>query len=186
MVHAVDSKSTGGNTLGVRVPPPAPVKDCRETKLYQQTGQTARSAFCYIKGIIEQETRGRDVPFSALKGRKSVLNAQNSSDSARRIYRLLTFCYNLFAYHGVPPLRQGGRRSKRNNLRSVGMQNKTISMDAAHDFYAKMPLARAIPLGLQHVFAMFVGNLTRAALQAASSRIFRSVSFRTRCSLRAW
>ena len=40
------------------------------------------------------------------------------------------------------------------------MQNKTISMDAAHDFYAKMPLARAIPLGLQHVFAMFVGNLT--------------------------
>ena len=24
MVHAVDSKSTGGNTLGVRVPPPAP------------------------------------------------------------------------------------------------------------------------------------------------------------------
>ena len=73
------------------------------------------------------------------------------------------------------------------------MQNKTISMDAAHDFYAKMPLARAIPLGLQHVFAMFVGNLTplliimaRAALQAASSRIFRSASFRTRCSLRAW
>ena len=40
------------------------------------------------------------------------------------------------------------------------MQNKTISMDAAHDFYAKMSLARAIPLGLQHVFAMFVGNLT--------------------------
>ena len=40
------------------------------------------------------------------------------------------------------------------------MQKTTISMDAAHDFYAKMPLARAIPLGLQHVFAMFVGNLT--------------------------
>ena len=55
MVHAVDSKSTGGNTLGVRIPPPAPEKDCRESKFYQQTGQTARSAFCYIKGIIEQE-----------------------------------------------------------------------------------------------------------------------------------
>ena len=40
------------------------------------------------------------------------------------------------------------------------MQKTTISTDAAHDFYAKMPLARAIPLGLQHVFAMFVGNLT--------------------------
>ena len=39
------------------------------------------------------------------------------------------------------------------------MQEK-ISMDAAHDFGAKMPLSRKIPLGLQHVFAMFVGNLT--------------------------
>ena len=39
------------------------------------------------------------------------------------------------------------------------MQEK-ISMDAAHDFEAKMPLSRKIPLGLQHVFAMFVGNLT--------------------------
>lgn len=59
------------------------------------------------------------------------------------------------------------------------MQEK-ISMDAAHDFEAKMPLSRKIPLGLQHVFAMFVGNLTprssswvRAALQAASSRTCR-------------
>ena len=39
------------------------------------------------------------------------------------------------------------------------MQEK-ISMDAAHDFEAKMPLSRKIPLGLQHVFVMFVGNLT--------------------------
>ena len=39
------------------------------------------------------------------------------------------------------------------------MQEK-ISMDAAHDFEAKMPLSRKIPLGLQHVLAMFVGNLT--------------------------
>ena len=39
------------------------------------------------------------------------------------------------------------------------MQEK-ISLDAAHDFEAKMPLSRKIPLGLQHVFAMFVGNLT--------------------------
>ena len=39
------------------------------------------------------------------------------------------------------------------------MQEK-ISMDAAHDFEAKMPLSRKIPLGLQHSFAMFVGDLT--------------------------
>lgn len=31
---------------------------------------------------------------------------------------------------------------------------------AAYEFEAKMPLAQALPLGLQHVLAMFVGNLT--------------------------
>ena len=34
MVHAVDSKSTGGNTLGVRVPPPAPDSKARFTVLF--------------------------------------------------------------------------------------------------------------------------------------------------------
>lgn len=29
-----------------------------------------------------------------------------------------------------------------------------------YDFYGKLPLSKAIPLGLQHVLAMFVGNLT--------------------------
>ena len=46
------------------------------------------------------------------------------------------------------------------------MQEK-ISMDAAHDFEAKMPLSRKIPLGLQHVFAMFVGNLTPLLIMGA-------------------
>ena len=32
--------------------------------------------------------------------------------------------------------------------------------DAAYSFHAPMPLRTAIPLGLQHVLAMFVGNLT--------------------------
>ncbi len=32
--------------------------------------------------------------------------------------------------------------------------------NSAYDFEAKMPLRHAVPLGLQHVFAMFVGNLT--------------------------
>ena len=31
---------------------------------------------------------------------------------------------------------------------------------AEYDFYAKLPLKKAIPFGLQHVLAMFVGNLT--------------------------
>lgn len=33
--------------------------------------------------------------------------------------------------------------------------------EAAYQFEAKMSLRQAIPLGLQHVCAMFVGNLTR-------------------------
>ena len=38
---------------------------------------------------------------------------------------------------------------------------KTIDLEkGAYEFDAKMPLRQAIPLGLQHVFAMFVGNLT--------------------------
>lgn len=37
------------------------------------------------------------------------------------------------------------------------MEKKT---EAAFQFYGKMPLKQAIPLGLQHVLAMFVGNLT--------------------------
>ena len=39
------------------------------------------------------------------------------------------------------------------------MKTKTISGEAFR-FEGKMPLGRAIPLGLQHVLAMFVGNLT--------------------------
>ena len=38
---------------------------------------------------------------------------------------------------------------------------KNIELEkGAYQFDAKMPLRQAIPLGLQHVFAMFVGNLT--------------------------
>ena len=54
------------------------------------------------------------------------------------------------------------------------MQEK-ISMDAAHDFEAKMPLSRKIPLGLQHVFAMFVGNLTPLLIIMGTSSGFIGV-----------
>ena len=40
------------------------------------------------------------------------------------------------------------------------MDKESKNLDPAYDFNAPMPLARAIPLGLQHVLAMFVGNLT--------------------------
>ena len=40
------------------------------------------------------------------------------------------------------------------------MSNTKELSKAAYEFEAKMPLAQALPLGLQHVLAMFVGNLT--------------------------
>ena len=38
--------------------------------------------------------------------------------------------------------------------------NQNENKGAEYDFYAKLPLKKAIPLGRQHVLAMFVGNLT--------------------------
>ena len=40
------------------------------------------------------------------------------------------------------------------------MKNNLQLSDAAFQLDGKMPLRQAIPLGLQHVLAMFVGNLT--------------------------
>ena len=38
--------------------------------------------------------------------------------------------------------------------------NEVENKKAAYNFYGKMPFRKAFPLGLQHVLAMFVGNLT--------------------------
>lgn len=38
--------------------------------------------------------------------------------------------------------------------------NQVENKGAEYDFYGKLPLKKAVPLGLQHVLAMFVGNLT--------------------------
>ena len=51
---------------------------------------------------------------------------------------------------------------------------------AEYDFYGKLPLGKAIPLGLQHVLAMFVGNLTplliiRGACGLANTQEFASL-----------
>lgn len=45
-------------------------------------------------------------------------------------------------------------------MRRMFMSNTKELSKAAYEFEAKMPLAQALPLGLQHVLAMFVGNLT--------------------------
>ena len=44
--------------------------------------------------------------------------------------------------------------------RRLGTMSEKETKGAEYDFYGKLPLCKAIPLGLQHVLAMFVGNLT--------------------------
>lgn len=43
---------------------------------------------------------------------------------------------------------------------SMAKNKQTSKSTSPYDFYGKLPLSQAIPLGLQHVMAMFVGNLT--------------------------
>ena len=50
------------------------------------------------------------------------------------------------------------------------MENKKELSQAAYQFEAKMPLAQAVPLGLQHVLAMFVGNLTPILIITGADR----------------
>ena len=40
------------------------------------------------------------------------------------------------------------------------MKQSQSKSGSPYEFYGKIPLRQAIPLGLQHVLAMFVGNLT--------------------------
>ncbi|HIV68754.1 MAG TPA: NCS2 family nucleobase:cation symporter [Candidatus Butyricicoccus stercorigallinarum] len=42
----------------------------------------------------------------------------------------------------------------------MSKQTKTAEAGTPYTFYGRLPLKQAIPLGLQHVMAMFVGNLT--------------------------
>jgi uracil-xanthine permease len=49
--------------------------------------------------------------------------------------------------------------------------NQNENKGAEYDFYGKLPLKKAIPLGLQHVLAMFVGNLTPILLITAACGI---------------
>ena len=57
------------------------------------------------------------------------------------------------------------------------MKHNNELSSAAYDFYAKMPLSQAIPLGLQHVLAMFVGNLTPLLIIAGACGISAGSEF---------
>ena len=57
------------------------------------------------------------------------------------------------------------------------MSEENTSNRAPYEFYGKMPLKQAIPLGLQHVLAMFVGNLTPLLLICGACGISGSEEF---------
>ncbi|MFR4579142.1 MAG: hypothetical protein ACLT76_05510 [Clostridium fessum] len=70
------------------------------------------------------------------------------------------------------------------------MENEKKFTGPAYEFEAKMPLKQAIPLGLQHVLAMFVGNLTPlliitgALVSRAGNDLARCRS--SFCRMRCW
>ncbi len=57
------------------------------------------------------------------------------------------------------------------------MSEENTSNRAPYEFYGKMPLKQAIPLGLQHVLAMFVGNLTPLLIICGACGISGSEEF---------
>ena len=63
------------------------------------------------------------------------------------------------------------------------MKQSQSQTGSPYEFYGKIPLRQAIPLGLQHVLAMFVGNLTPILLPPVmrSWQLSRSLCFRMPC-----
>ena len=57
------------------------------------------------------------------------------------------------------------------------MSEENTSNRAPYEFYGKMPLKQATPLGLQHVLAMFVGNLTPLLIICGACGISGSEEF---------
>ena len=57
------------------------------------------------------------------------------------------------------------------------MSEENTSNRAPYEYYGKMPLRQAIPLGLQHVLAMFVGNLTPLLIICGACGISGSEEF---------
>ena len=57
------------------------------------------------------------------------------------------------------------------------MSEENTSNRAPYEFYGKMPLKQAIPLGLQHVLAMFVGTLTPLLIICGACGISGSEEF---------
>ena len=63
--------------------------------------------------------------------------------------KILYFCKELL-------YNEKRKKNKRGETKMNHLENK----GPEYDFYGKLSLKKAIPLGLQHVLAMFVGNLT--------------------------
>ena len=54
------------------------------------------------------------------------------------------------------------------------MSNKTCSVNNIYQLEGRVPIAKAIPFGLQHILAMFVANLTPITIIAATAGLAQS------------
>jgi uracil-xanthine permease len=63
--------------------------------------------------------------------------------------------------------------------RRLGTMSEKETKGAEYDFYGKLPLCKAIPLGLQHVLAMFVGNLTPLLIITGACGLANTQEFAT-------
>ena len=54
------------------------------------------------------------------------------------------------------------------------MSNKTCSVNNIYQLEGRVPIAKAIPFGLQHILAMFVANLTPITIVAATAGLAQS------------
>ena len=60
----------------------------------------------------------------------------------------------------------------------MAKNTETSKSTSPYDFYGKLPLSQAIPLGLQHVMAMFVGNLTPILIIMGACGLTADAGFR--------
>ena len=56
-------------------------------------------------------------------------------------------------------------------MKSKSDSNSSVSIDNIYRLNGRVPIAEAIPFGLQHVLAMFVSNLAPITIIAAAHRI---------------
>lgn len=84
--------------------------------------------------------------------------------------------FSLFGQGRYPPRKRLRPSNKRRNFNEGQEINASVSVDNIYKLDGRVPVAKAIPFGLQHVLAMFVANVTPVML-IASVAVYNGVAF---------